>query len=437
MTHIANHTRGRLIIGGLFLLLLLALPLGATSAEDETPTPTIEGLDENDESSDVRGIRMAKQRIAKLKEADPLDLEALQSEYLILHENFPRYEEGKTALFDLYHLLRRHDRTQQAYAVLMKVTANYQDNETMVNPDDAQRPIVIVATANIELADLFAAKMDNPYTAMEILQRTLLRFPEAVVGTEAEDRQYLGPIGVIAHLHLADLHMQLTQPNRASAELLTVVRDFPGQKVTLDSITSGAAAAAVRRLPALLKTMPASVPKKMGVLTTFEQTAVEEEPRVWILFYRADLQFEAFTQWRNAGAFAQGVETYKQIIEQHPNVMLATPEGEEPAGVRAIRLSRDATVLKLKNLDRAILDLSAFQVKFAKRKKTRTLAAYAMLYLAELELDFRQNAPSAFKLFSQVADEYGDIPDYPRKEGENKKLKERAERWAERAQQRM
>lgn len=426
--------RGRRFLGGPFCFLFPTLVCIFLAVLWITPSFG----EENEEQKAAKGIRIALDRIEALKRAPQPDLTALQNEYLILFENYPRAEEAKRGIFELYHLMRTHQRIHEAYAALTKIMDVYHDNETMNNPYAPDQPILLVATAQVELAFLFATGMDNPYTGIEKLKLALTRFPEKIVGTSAPDRDYVGPIEAIAHWQLADYYLAANQPDQAGAELLSLVRDQAGKVIYQHGTRLAAATAGILKLSEVMKKMPATEQKRLRLLQTFEQTAVEREARIWLKFLQAEIQTAAYQEWKNPGALDQGLAALQEVIVKHREVLLAGPEGEEPAGIRAMRIKRDITANILGNVDRAGSELSVNYVEFAKDKKTRLFAGYALLYLAELELDFRRNAVSAFKMFGQVADQYGDLELFPRlPKAPPRTLQERAKSWAKRAQERM
>ncbi|HPQ68016.1 MAG TPA: hypothetical protein PKW95_02735 [bacterium] len=421
--------RGRLIAGGLFCFLLTALLLAAWPRASAAKDEAVSGSDKE--------LRMALARLEALKKKQPPDLDALQFEYLVLFENFMRREEGKRSMFELADMWRQNKRWTDAYAALQKVLDVYQDHETMANPVHESEPLAIVATAKVEVADLYAKGMNNPYVAIEMLQKAMLLHGEQTVGLFIGERRYAGPLGAIARLRIAEYHLQTDGVNQASTELLKVVKDYPGKRVIDQGGEMAAATAAVVRLGDVLKKMPASLAKKNQTIQTFEQTAVEDEPRVWLHFLAADTYFAAYEQWKNAGVVESGIGKLNWVLDNHPLLPLTGERGVEPAGVRALRSIRDALLLLPKNVEQARTDLTAYQNRFAQKNETRVIAAYALLYLAELELDFRQNAASAYRLFMQAAEEYGDLEDYPHAADVTPRLKDRALRWAERAKQRM
>jgi len=422
--------RGRLFAGGLFCFLLAAALLLAG-------LPRLCAAEDASVSGSDKELQMALARLEALKKKQPVDLDALQFEYLVLFENFMRREEGKRSLFELADMWRQHQRWPEAYAALQKILDVYQDHETMANPAHANEPIAIVATAKVEVADLYAKGMDNPYVAIEMLQKAMLLHGEQTVGLFVGERRYVGPLGAIARLRIAEYHLQTDGVNQASTELLKVVKEYPGKRVIDRGAETAAATAAVLRLGDVLQKMPASLPKKNQTIETFEQTAVEAEPRVWLHLLAADIYFAAYKQWKSAGVVESGIAELNWVLDNHPLLPLNAERGVEPAGVRALRQIRDALLLLTKNVDQALTDLTTYQNRFAKKDETRVIAAYALLYLAELELDFRENAASAYKLFMQAAEEYGDLEDYPHAADVTPRLKDRALRWAVRAQQRM
>lgn len=415
---------GRLLTSGPFLVLLAALLLVSVAVADNDPT-----LPE--------GLQAAMDRLAKLKAADPPDVDALQTEYLVLFENFPRHQRGKEAIFELHATLRRAGRTSEAYATLAKIQAVYQDDETMGYPGKEALRISLAATARIEEAHLFATAMNNPFQAIETIDQARARYTEKRVGVVAPDREYQGRIDIITRLELARYRLAAGQTNLASTELLSVVRDWPGEKITFDGYEQLAATAAVRLLPLVLEGMPAGLPKKARVVTTFEETAVDTEARLWLAFVRARAHFDHFRRWQAKGAFSEGAQALRGIIDQHRDVVLADQDGATPAGLLAMRELRDAELNILKNTTQAGQTLEAYYARFSKDKKERLFAGYALLFLAETDLDFRNNAASAFTLFMQVAEQYGDLPVYPPRTDGETSIRQHALRWAKRAQEKM
>jgi hypothetical protein len=423
MSLLVAQTKGRFFRSGLSCLLLLWLAVVSALAADDPTEP--------------QKLKIARARIEKLLVVRPLDLSALQVEYLVLFENFPRRQEGKEAIFELYHLLRLHDRTDEAYAALMKIQAVYQDADLMAFPLKTSQPVAMVATARLEEAYLYATKMNNPFRAIETVTTVLQRYNNRVVGTQAPDRSYLGRVELVARLHLAAYRQMADQSNLASNDLLLVARDWPGETVWQNGSEESAPVAAVKALTAVVAPMPASLPKKLRVLTTFEQSVIDRAALAWLLFAQAELHFADYRAWRNTGIFAQGAALLEKVLTRYRGVVLNDENGAEPAGVKALRLLRDAQAQTLGNPEQAGEMLERHFAEFAKERNDRVFAAYALLYLAELDLDFRDNAPSAYKHFMQVADRYGDVPQYPENSSEPRTLKERALRWAERAQKRM
>jgi hypothetical protein len=407
----------------LFLAALAALSVAVAHAADRPSEP--------------EGLQAALDHIAKIKEKTPADLDALQNAYLVLFENFPRHQKGKESGFDLYWLLRTHHRVSEAYATLMKIEAVYQNNETMAFPLEPAKSVGLVATALLEEASLYATEMGNPYQAIDAALRVLARYKEQNVGFAAAERSYFGRVEPIARLHLAQHRTQADQGNQAIADLLAAARDWPGETVLIDGATMPVQVAAVRLLDAALAKTPASLQKKLRTLTTFEQTVVDVSARVWLMFSRATLNLDEFRVWKNRAAFADGAAALREVVERQRGLMLFDADGEEPAGVKAMRRLRDAQAQALGNPLEAEQTADAYFNRFAKDAKDRVFAAYALLFRAELELDFRHNAPSAYRDFQWLAERYGDVPLYPRPVGSATTLKERAQRWAERAHQRM
>ena len=424
-------TRGRPSPGGLacFLLALSLLAAGICAlAQEPTGEP---------DSEAPPGLRAALARIDKLLAQQPLNLDALQYEYLVLFENFPRRDEGKKGIFALYQLLRQNKRIEQAYAVLMKILAAYQDNDTISNPASPRKPIAIAATANVELANLYAAGMNNPYQALDTLRRALSRYPAAYVSADAADRRYFGSIGVIARLQMADYYVATDAYNQATAALLALVSDFPGERVTLGDVESPASAAAVWKLQTVLQTMPASLSKKRRVLDTFSETAVERETRVWLMFAKAQLLTEEGRQVNSTGPLEDAIGALEEVLDHHPLVMLTGADGEEPAGVRALRLIVDICVNIFHNTDRATAELTRYYRDLGRRPALREIAAYAVLYLADVEYNQRHNAGAAYRYYMEVVDKFSDVPVYPRKPGRHDTLNSLAEQRAERAHSEM
>lgn len=437
------QSRGRLIRGGLFWFLcaivLLACPVA--SAEPRVNAVVIapgeivnRQTSDQEENATDRNVRFAVERIEKLKKEQPLNLDALRHEYLILFGNFPRREEGKQAIFELYHLMRQHKLFQDSYATLARILDLYQDHETMTNPFDAGQKWVITATALVEMADLYANGMQLRDLSIQTQKRTMVRFPpHLLVGTKSSDRSYSGELGIMARLFASDYYRDMESFNMAGQNLLEIVRDFPGKMIMLQGQTLLAATAAVQRIPALLTNMPASQGKKINLIHTFFNTAIDHEARVWLLFVQADVHFSHYERWEQHASVEQGLETLRDIIFQHHDQPIETDKGREPAGVRALRLYRDKLIGLMENHDRACQDLLGFYNRFAKNKKTRYMAAYCLFYLAEIELEHRQNPAAAFKLFNRVVDEYGDITDYPQTDDEATLLQIRAEQSAQKA----
>jgi hypothetical protein len=381
-------------------------------------------------------LQMALDKLNALKKAPSPDLDALQLAYLVVFENFPRHQKGKEAIFELYNVLRRAKRTDQAYAALLKIEGVYQDNETMAYPPDTSRLVGMVATARLEEAFLYASQMQNPFQAVDGVNAVLLRWRDQLVGVAAPDRSYLGRVEAVARLQLALYRLQAEATNLAANDLLALGRDWPGEAITIDGFTQNASIAAVRALPPALAAMPASLAKKLRLLETFEQTLVDESARVWLLFERADLNLNDYETNKNRGSFADGVAALREIVDKRRATTIADENGAEPAGVRALRRLRDAEARLGGNVAQAGQTLSDYYARFADDAKQKTFAAYALLYLAELDLDFRDNAAEAFKEFMTVADRYGDALLYPQPPGKETTIREHALRWAKRAQER-
>ncbi len=426
MNLVPLNTRGRFLTSGPFCFLLAGILLcGAPAGAEDDPTRPQE-------------LTVILDRLAELQSATPPDIEALHAQYLVLFQNFPHHQEGKEGIFELYHLLRRHGRTSEAYAVLMQIQGTYQDKETMLLPGKGSRPVGLVVTARLEEAHLYATAMANPYQAIETLQQTRQRYRDQLVGVVAADRAYYGRVEVWALLHLADYRLLAEQTNRASADLLELVRERPGEKIDDGPVTQTAPEAAVLRLAEVVRRMPASLPKKQRVLTTFEETTVEEKARVRLALLRADVYFDHYRQWPSPGTFTEGAEALRSVIARQRQVMLSDASGSEPAGIRAMRRLRDAEAAVLGNVMQAGQTLEALHNQFRKNGEDRPFAAYALLFLAEVEVDFRGNPQAAFQLFKQVAEQYGDVAVYPQTpDNEKATLRERAELWAQRAQQRI
>ncbi|MDP8222495.1 MAG: hypothetical protein P9L99_03980 [Candidatus Lernaella stagnicola] len=409
---------------GLFLCLLAGLLVSV---------PALAG----DDPSEPPGLDTAMQRIEKLKSATPQDIDALHEAYLVLFENFSARQQAKEAIFDLFALLEKAGRKAEALAVLARIESVYQDHETMAYPGHNAWRVALVATAKIEEAYLYAEAMNNPYQAIDTLKQTTARHSEQNVGVAGEDRHYFGRVEIICALETARYRVATGQANLASTDLLSVVRQWGGADVLVAGVPQTAAVAAVRRLPEVLGAMPASLPKKGRVLDTFAQTTVPEEARAWLGFVRAATFFQHAQKWRAKGAFADGAETLREIIRHHRTVMLVDETGKEPAGIKAMRRLRDAELLVLRNTVQAAQSLEEFRAKFGKNKADRLFAGYATLFLAELEFDFRKNAPAAFQLFMRVADDFGDLPLYPQMGDDEKTIAAHAKLWAKRAQERM
>jgi tetratricopeptide (TPR) repeat protein len=289
----------------------------------------------------------------------------------------------------------------------------------------------------VELANLYAAGMNNPYQALDTLRRALLRYPAAYVSANATDRKYFGLIGVIARLQMVDCYLAADAYNQAAAALLAIVSDFPGERVTLGDVESPASVAAVRKLQTVLQPMPASLSKKRRVLDTFSDTAVERETRAWLLFAKAQLLTEEGRQVNSTGPVDDAIGALEEVLARHPLVMLTSDDGEEPAGVRALRLIVDICVNIVRNTDRACAELTRYYQDFSQRPALREVAAYAVLYLADVEYNQRHNAGAAYRYYMEVVDQFSDVPVYPRKPGRRDKLGSLAEQRAERAHSEM
>ena len=418
------HFKGRLFASGPFYFLLLWLLFAAPATAADDPTSP-------------QNLQVALDKLEALKQAVPLDLDALQAQYLVLFENFPHHQKGKEGIWELYHLMRRNGRTSQAYAALMKILAVYQDNETMLYPLDPAQPIALAATARLEEAYLYAAGMNNPYQAVDNLNQTLGRYRGQLVGTVSDDRTYLGRVEVVARLQLAEFRTQADQPAPASGDLLVVARDWSGETVTYNGLRESAAVAAVRLLGPVLDKTPASLPKKERIIETFEQSLVNSQARLWLAFLKADIDFRHFAQWKAQGAFTAGAEALRGVIAKQRQTMMTDQNGREPAGIKAMRRLRDAEAQTLGNVAQAAQTLQGYLTTFATVKEDRLFAGYALVYLGELEMDFRQNFAAAYQYFMQAADRYSDLPQYPVTDQANAGFKEHCLRWAQRAQQRM
>jgi hypothetical protein len=426
MTVSLQPLKGRRFSGGPFLLLLAALlaTVSLAAADDDPSLPY--------------NMRPALDRIAQLKKAATPDLSALQLAYLTLFENFPRHQKGKEGIFELYHLMRRNQRTDQAYAALMKIEAVYQDFETMAYPARSAQLVGMVATARLEEAFLYASQMKNPFHAIDTVNAVLARYREQWVGLDAPDRAYLGRVDTVARLHLAGYRLQADQTNQATTDLLALAHDWPGETLMQNGVEQKASIAAVRALQPALAAMPASLAKKLRLIETFDQTVIDETARVWLAFTRAELDLADFQTEQNRGSYADGIAALRDIVEKHPAPTIADAEGEEPAGVRALRRLRDAEARLGDNAAQAGQTLEGYYARFGADARQRTLAAYALLFLAELDLDFRHNAPAAYKEFMLVAERYGDILLYPQTaENKDRTVKEHALVWAARAQKKM
>lgn len=420
------NTRGRFLISGPFcfllaVLLLLTRPAGA-----------------GDSSTLPQELTVLLERIAELRGAEPRDMDELNTQYQVLFQNYPRYQEGKEGVFALYHLLRRDRRVSEAYAVLKQIQGTYQDKETMLLPGKGTRPVGLVATARLEEAFLYATAMGNPYQAVETVLQTRQRYRDQMVGTIAEDRAYYGRVEVAAALQLADYRLLADQTNQATADLLELIRNWPGETIDDGPVTHTAPEAAVRRLGEIVKRLPASLPKKQRVLAIFEETAVDRNARVRLALLRADVYFDHYGQFPSPGTFTEGAQALREVITRYRQVVLVDETGSEPAGIKAMRRLRDAEAAELGNVLQAGQTLEELYVDFRKRADDRLFAAYALLFLAEVEVDFRNNPQAAFQLFKQVAEQYGDVGVYPQTpDNEKATLRERAEMWAQRAQQRI
>jgi tetratricopeptide (TPR) repeat protein len=431
MTPLSNQLRGRPSTGGLvcFVLLVLLGVIATAAWAEESAEQTPEQL--------PPGLRMALERIDKLLAQSPLDLDAIQHQYLVLFENFPRREEGEKGIFALYQLLRQNKRIEQAYAVLMQIISTYQDSDTIANPAEPRKPIAIAATANIELAHLYATGMNNPYLAIDTLQRTLTRYAVAYVSVDAADRKYFGSVNVIARLQLTDYYLTINATNQATSSLLAIVSGCAGEHVRLADVETLASVAAVRKLLQVLKAMPASLPKKQRVVDTFAETAVEREARVWSLFVKAQLLADEGGQANSAGPIEEAMSALQEVLAHHALVMLVSEDGEEPAGVRALRLIADIAIKNLHNIERACADLARYYQEFSKAPGRRELAAYCLLYLAATEDAQRHNPRAAYRYYMDVVDQFSDVPFYPRKPGSHATLKILAQQEADRVHQEM
>jgi hypothetical protein len=416
-------TRGRLLAGGPVLFLLAALLLAANVWADKP--------------SDPEGLDAAVGTIENIRKTSPADIDALQTAYLVLVENFPRHQRGKEAIFELAHLLATNDRTSEAYAALAKIQATYQDHETMAYPGDPTQRVGIVATARIEEAALYANAMKNPYHAVDTLLQTAMRYREQNVGVSFAERAYFGRVEAIVRLKLAHFRAQVGQTNLATNDLLEVVKSCPGQNVFWEGLRQEAPAAAVRMLPRVLEKMPASLPKKVRVLDTFEQTAITETTRVWLLFARAETQIAHAMEWKNKGSFAMGGVALRQIIDKHRALELATERGAEPAGLAAMRALWRSEIAYFGNATQAGQTLETLYNRFIETKDDRLFAGYALYYLGIVELEHRKNATAAYLALSQVVDKYGDLPRLPPSADGAEKLGQVATKLAEQAHQRM
>ncbi len=426
MSNSRTHRRGRPFAGGLACFtcwLLLALVTPAIAQDIPSGEPP--------------GLEDALARIDALLARQPLDLDQVQYQYLVLFENFPRHEAGKRGIFALYHLLRQNKRIEQAYAVLIKILSVYQDNETMNNPADARRPIAITATANVELAHLYATGMNNPYQALDTLKRALLRTPEAYVESTAADRNYFGSMNAIARLQMADYLMATDGHNQACNILLAIISTCPGERVRQNGLSSLASVAAVRRLPAVLAAMPASLPKKERIVDTFAETVVEREARIWLLFVKAEVMVRAGQEVNSPAPLENALAALEQVVTRHSQVMITSENGEEPAGVRALRTMTDIAVHNQQNIGRACADLTRHYSAFSKVSGQRVMAAYCLFYLAQVEHEQRHNPAEAYRYYMEIVDKYPDVPFYPHESGGTELLRTAAQKRAYQARQEM
>ena len=324
-------------------------------------------------------IEELQKRVDFYRNQTPPDYGNMALQYVTLMEFYPFTVHGKMAAWEAYDLFRKAKDYNGAMAQLSRIMDVYGYNQTIANPYDPEQPVLMRATARIEMGRFYAERGDF-FTAAEIAQSVPNQYPGVVVGRFSGEATYYGKVEIVSAMDIARFNIKTADFNAAVLAMIELVRKYKDATIGDMHGKRSMESAAIEIVREAVRKMPASENKRMSVYQEVYDELKDRAAMAKVMFYQAQIYIDTFKETGNEKRIEEALSLYQTALERYPDAVEVYSKGSMLMAVEALRGIRSMYVDKLKNPKRGVMMLYEIERKYAKTH--RPVAAYARYYAA-------------------------------------------------------
>jgi tetratricopeptide (TPR) repeat protein len=231
---------------------------------------------------------------------------------------------------------------------------------------NADAPIVLRASARVELARLYALQGDF-LTGVSISRSVPNQFPGVWVGRFSGEKTYFGKVEVICALDAARFAQKSGNYHQAMLLIFDLLRDHKSEKVgSLHGMTDLQYLAVLSGRNAIVKLSTAEY-QRISKFQDLSNACTSPLAKAKLQFFIADQFIETFSTLGNVHRISDALSQYKKIIRQFPKVVEPSSIGDILLSVEAVRKVRVLMIDHAKDSRRGIYELTEIERRSAAR----------------------------------------------------------------------